>query len=133
MTAGHSFAWSARKRLDRAPLLADFHFKVPSSPVPPDENSREPEPIGCGIYGRTPANELRGPFYAAWPVEATDGGNEKVEKLVVWNQGENQLVARSGPVEGRWVVRRHRRHTRRQQREHQLRRGIRKPILAMAA
>jgi hypothetical protein len=84
-------------------LLADFHVKVPRSPVAPGDQSREPQPIGGGKLGRTPAGELRGPFYAVWPVESTEG---ECDTLVVWNEDESQwpLVLARTEGSGRFVV-----------------------------
>jgi hypothetical protein len=63
-----------------AELLDDFGFKVPHSPVPPNEDVREPEPFGS-VYGRTVEKNWNVPFYAAWPVESEE---TDVEKMVFW-------------------------------------------------
>ena len=45
--AGRSSAWSgAEDARASAPLLAEFNFTVPASPVPPGKEAREPEPLG---------------------------------------------------------------------------------------
>jgi hypothetical protein len=74
-----------------APLLADFGFHVPHSPVLPEEEQREPEPVGGGAYGRTVEGDLQTPFYAAWPVESSDAGSQK---MVFWERSgvESTLV-----------------------------------------
>ncbi len=38
-----------------APLLAEFNFTVPRSPVPPGNEAREPEPLGFveQVFGKT--------------------------------------------------------------------------------
>jgi hypothetical protein len=77
-----------------APLLADFHFKVSPSPVPPEENSREPEPLGAK-YGRMDQGNRRFRYYAAWPVECDSPG---AMKWSVWSDGKNErpiIVSRS--------------------------------------
>ncbi len=54
-----------------APLLADFGFKVPPSPVPPGEKAREPEPLGAK-FSQIAGQNRQYQFYAAWPVEETE-------------------------------------------------------------
>lgn len=55
-----------------APLLADFGFKVPHSPVSPNEDAVEPEPLGAqtAYWGQDGTRQFR--FYAAWPVKSTE-------------------------------------------------------------
>jgi len=56
-----------------AALLEELGFKVPYSPVGPNDPSPEPEPLGC-IFGRyidTDSLKADLMFYAAWPVEST--------------------------------------------------------------
>ncbi|MCG2684437.1 MAG: hypothetical protein L6306_12595 [Planctomycetales bacterium] len=86
-----------------APLLKDFGLRVPYSPVPPGDDAREPEPFGGGISGRTYNGDIIGPFHAAWPVESTGDGTEK---LVYWTEGENEwaLVLRRSKGRGSFVV-----------------------------
>jgi hypothetical protein len=67
-------------------LLRDFEFNVPSSPVPPGDNAREPEPLGAfrQVFGDTPNSKHYVQFYAGWPVEApADAG-----VLVWWSDGQ---------------------------------------------
>jgi hypothetical protein len=73
-----------------APLLADFGFTVPCSPVSPGEESREPEPIGGGKFGRATNNSPQGPFYAAWPVEAAGEDKAGPATLVYWTRDKDQ-------------------------------------------
>ena len=52
-----------------APLLSDFNFKVPHSPVPPGRRSREPAPLGVESRRSWAKAICSIQFYAAWPVE----------------------------------------------------------------
>jgi hypothetical protein len=67
-----------------APLLADFNFAVPPSPVPPGQGGVEPEPLGAK-YTLIGESNRRARFYAAWPVECT-GTDPKYWS--VWSDGK---------------------------------------------
>ena len=98
-----------------APLLADFDFKVPPSPVPPGEDAREPEPLGGRAYVRTAKAIGNVQFYAGWPVECDR--RRAPEDGSFGRDGKNErpiVVSRS---ERGGIVRRDRRHALRQQRE----------------
>ncbi len=72
-----------------APLLAEFDFRVPPSPVPPGHSSREPEPFGAKLSQMTKdSREYR--FYAAWPVEC-QLAEDKQTRWSVWTDGNNEL------------------------------------------
>ncbi len=69
-----------------APLLADFDFTVPPSPVPPGERTKEPEPLGAfqQIFGKQ-ANGRYVQFFAGWPLECT-ADHPTIE--IVWSDGQ---------------------------------------------
>lgn len=77
-----------------APLLAEFNFKVPHTPVLPGENAVEPEPLGAkeATLGDGETRQFR--FYAAWPVKSTDIG----EKRLVASEGKDWAFIYSRPV-----------------------------------
>ncbi len=68
-----------------APLLTDFQFTVPHSPVTPSESVAEPEPLGAfqQLFGKT-SDKRYVRFYAGWPVECEAASHEK---QVVWSNG----------------------------------------------
>jgi len=68
-----------------APLLSDFQFTVPHSPVGPSENATEPEPLGAfqQLFGKT-SNKRYVRFYAGWPVDCEAASENK---QVVWSNG----------------------------------------------
>ncbi len=104
--AGGTFACLAGAEDVRASkrLLADFHFKVPPSPVPPDESAHEPEPLrNFQQLFDDSAGKQYVEFYAGWPVEGAAAG---FEKWVVWSDGKNErtVVARRAEGAGAIVV-----------------------------
>jgi hypothetical protein len=70
-----------------APLLADYDFTVPPSPVPLGETSHEPKPLGAfrQLFGEN-KNGHYVQFYAPWPLEcvATDA-----QSWIDWSDGKN--------------------------------------------
>lgn len=70
-----------------APLLAEFNFLVPPSPVPPGEDSREPWPLGAQ-YTQIGRSNRQARFYAAWPVECSVAN---VEEWSIWSDGKTKL------------------------------------------
>lgn len=86
--AGGTFICMAGAENARAssPLLADFEFAVPPSPVPPGGNTAEPRPLSAfrQLFGGSNDNRYV-EFYAAWPLECT-GSNP--ESWVVWSNGK---------------------------------------------
>jgi hypothetical protein len=66
-------------------LLAEYHLRVPPSPIPPSQNVREPKPLGAYPCGYQVLEDDEGEyeptmrFYAAWPVE---GGGRHAEVLM---------------------------------------------------
>jgi hypothetical protein len=88
-----------------APLLAEFDLRVPPSPVRPDEDLREPEPLSeKRKFGLTPDGNAQGPFYTMWPVESS--GENPAKMLVYWARGGNQwsIVAQRSYSAGSVVV-----------------------------
>jgi hypothetical protein len=81
-----------------APLLAEFGFEVPHSPVPPGEDAKEPKPLGAfrQIFPDGDKNRYV-QFYAGWPVECDPTG---VDKWVVWSDGKNDLPVVVSRAEG---------------------------------
>ncbi len=82
-------------------LLADFDFRVPPSPVrPEDTDTREPEPVGA-LYSRylqLDGYETDMRLYAGWPVQCTGQGAEVLKR-----SSEDWPVIIRRPV-GRGVV-----------------------------
>jgi len=72
-----------------APLLADFGFTVPHSPVPPGEETRKVAPLGSfrQTFCRDSANRFV-QFYAGWPIEFDAS---TVQPWVVWSDRKNDL------------------------------------------
>lgn len=70
-----------------APLLADFDFAVPPSPVPPGEGGVEPEPLGAfrQLFGGDSGRQYV-QFYAGWPVECSASSPQK---WIVWSDGQS--------------------------------------------
>jgi hypothetical protein len=62
-----------------AALLEEFQFKVHPSPIRPDEEIREPEPLGSfrQSYNDSGGSKHYVNTYASWPLEI-DNGNAKV-------------------------------------------------------
>jgi len=84
-----------------APLLADYQFRVPPSPVPPDEDSIEPEPLSAK-QGRIDQSDARYMFYAAWPIECKAAG---AKWWSVWTEGKStQPIIISHSEQGGTVV-----------------------------
>jgi hypothetical protein len=86
-----------------APLLADFNFAVPPSPVPPGRDGREPKPLGAfrQVFGKLSDNRYV-QFYAAWPLECVA---PSPQTWVVWSDGKNdQPVVVSHSDQGGSVV-----------------------------
>lgn len=76
-----------------APLVADFGFKVPHSPVAPGDTTHEPAPLGPKTT-RVGQGDQQYQFNAAWPIECDQDG---AEKLSVWSDGKEEqsiIVAR---------------------------------------
>jgi hypothetical protein len=69
-----------------APLLADFNFTVPGSPVPPGNEAREPEPLGFveQVFAKT-SDKRYVQFYAGWPLECVAASPQE---WVVWSNGQ---------------------------------------------
>jgi hypothetical protein len=83
-----------------APLLADFEFIVPPSPVAPNESIREPAPLGAK-YGGFGEGNRQFRFYAAWPVESTDAN---AQKWSVWTDETGEKAIVMSRTEGQGVV-----------------------------
>ncbi len=85
-----------------APLLADFGFRVPHSPVPPGDESRAPAPLGpqTTCAGQS---SVQYPFCAAWPIECNQDG---ADELSVWRSGteEQAIILRRKEQGGSIVV-----------------------------
>jgi hypothetical protein len=87
-----------------ARLLEEFNFRVPPSPVKPDESTREPEPFGCKPALMHKDCNRQYMYYAAWPVECT--ATDDVTLLKIWPKDEAErptIICRMGP-RGRVVV-----------------------------
>jgi hypothetical protein len=61
-----------------APLLAEFGFKVPRSPVPPGEEGTEPEPSKVENIRLGKSKTRQFAFYAGWPVYSTESGEDRI-------------------------------------------------------
>jgi len=85
-----------------ADWLAEFHFKVPPSPVGPGETFREPEPLGALLARTTPSSR---PFcyYAAWPVECS-APNPQVLSMWSDEKGERNVIVAQSELGGTVVV-----------------------------
>ena len=87
-----------------APLLADFSFAVPRSPVPPGSPVREPEPLGWfqQFFGKASDNRYV-QFFAGWPLECVAPNNQE---LVAWTDenGSNRPIVVSHAEQGGTVV-----------------------------
>jgi len=86
-----------------APLLAEFNFTVPRSPVPPGNEAREPEPLGIfeQTFGKTGDNRYV-QFYAGWPLECVASSPQE---WVVWSNGQaNRPIVVSHSEQGGSVV-----------------------------
>lgn len=70
-----------------APLLADFEFTVPPSPLGPNESGIEPEPLGVK-YTRIGESDKRSRFHAAWPVECR---SPEAIRQSVWSEGNAEF------------------------------------------
>ncbi len=70
-----------------APLLAEFNFTVPRSPVPPGSEAREPEPLGFmeQVFGKSSAKRSV-QFYAGWPLECVAPSQQE---WVAWSNGQS--------------------------------------------
>jgi lipid-A-disaccharide synthase-like uncharacterized protein len=78
-------------------MLAEFGMKTPPTPVPPGDESREPEPLGS-VSGRTVDERLQPRFYALWPLEVDEN---TTKRWVYWVQdGEDWTVVCSRAVGG---------------------------------
>lgn len=86
--AGGTFLCMAGAQESRpiAPLLAEFGFTVPHSPVPPGDDAREPAPLGCKTT-RAGQSDRQYPFHAAWPIEC---GQDGADKLSTWTNGKDE-------------------------------------------
>jgi hypothetical protein len=70
-----------------APLLADYNFAVPPSPVPPGQSGVEPEPLGAfrQLFGSEGSTQYV-QFYAGWPLECSASNPQK---WIVWSDGKS--------------------------------------------
>jgi hypothetical protein len=94
VNAGGTFICTVGAEESRAsaPLLAEFGFRVPKTPVLPGENAREPEPFGAKAVRLGKSKTRQFQFYAGWLVMSTE-------------PGEDPIVATEG-VEGAYIQRR---------------------------
>jgi hypothetical protein len=82
-----------------APLLSEFGFQIPASPVRPGDDAVEPEPLGAKLALLDKTRQFQ--FYAAWPVKCSEGD----EKRLVANEGQDWAFIGSRNVgTGRFVV-----------------------------
>ncbi|MCE5302478.1 MAG: GldG family protein [Planctomycetaceae bacterium] len=84
------------------PLLADFDFAVPHSPVPPGDVAEEPSPLGAKYSGFGEGDQQYR-FYAAWPIQCNSGN---VKPWSVWTdeRGERPVIASHSDHGGTVVV-----------------------------
>jgi hypothetical protein len=83
-----------------APLLADFGFKVPRSPVAPGDGVTEPAPLGH--FQQTFGTSKRYvQFYAGWPVECTQASSQD---WISWSDGKQDLPVVAWHAEGSGAV-----------------------------
>jgi hypothetical protein len=88
VAAGGTFICIAGAENTRAsaPLLAEFNFAVPRSPVPPGDEAREPEPFGHFRQSFAKASDKRYvEFYAGWPLECVAPSQQE---WVAWSNGQ---------------------------------------------
>jgi len=86
-----------------APLLADFSFTVPRSPVPPGNEAREPEPLGWfqQFFGKASDNRYV-QFYAGWPLDCTAPNNQE---MIAWtDENSRRPIVISHSEQGGTVV-----------------------------
>ncbi|MGD0382211.1 MAG: DUF4350 domain-containing protein [Thermoguttaceae bacterium] len=86
-----------------AALLEEFQFKVHPSPIRPDEEIREPEPLGSfrQSYSDSGGSKHYVNTYASWPLEL-DNGNAKV--YLYWTEADREEPAIAGIPFGGGVV-----------------------------
>ena len=79
-----------------APLLEDFDFGVPPSPLPAGAEAREPKPLGffSGSYLDTGQHRPKVFFYAGWPISHPSQGTEVLARDV--NRMPVMAVGRAG-------------------------------------
>jgi hypothetical protein len=73
-------------------LLADYGFRVPHSPVGPNEDVREPEPAGAYYSSYLTLEKYRTymRFYAGWPVECAEADVE----VLKYGPGDIPMIIR---------------------------------------
>jgi len=100
VSAGGTFLCMVGAEQSRAsaPMLAEFGFIVPHSPVPPSEDAHEPAPLSAfrQVFAKNGGNRYVQP-YAGWPVECAASG---IDKWVVWSDDKNDLPIVVGCSEG---------------------------------
>jgi hypothetical protein len=103
VSAGGTFVCmvGAEESRASAPLLADFGFRVPHTPVLPGENATEPAPLGP----KFPQKDQSIPqyrYYAAWPVEC-DAVGAKQRAVLIEGISEHTIVI-TEPEQGGTVI-----------------------------
>jgi hypothetical protein len=84
------------------PLLADYKFRVPSSPVKPNEHLPEPEPLGAKLPYKDQPDTQQYRYYAAWPVECNAVGGKQWSVLI--DSVDARAITVSQPEQGGAIV-----------------------------